>query len=239
MRGRMLQLFRRMTATLRIQDLQFLLNLKELSGVLRVYSEQEERLLDCSDWIPWPVRWLLCRFNRKHCHTGRCLPRLEPVADALQQFENKTRWKWWHECGPESEEKHKEKSFLRVKDVRTPACGKLCPPELTCWLGAVHGAVWDAVRQSRSKARASKHWSNVGPLVRWARDIMKRNNWTTLPLDKEPGSVLVLRSSVRSIHEKVLAKPCYSREVRALDVLERDVKNEYYVMANKLGRLEE
>ena len=237
--GDLTSLFVQMLQGLNMQDLRLLYSLDELSCGQRGYNAEDGSLCEISEYLPWPVRWLLCRFNRKHNHVGSCLPKLDAMHASIAQFENKMMWRWWHENQKERLDTDDGiLKDLRLKDVSTPRCVKLVPPEVKATLHQIREAVLRACKTSRSQARG-RRWSNISPLTKWALQLMRKHGWRALPLDKEPGMCLIRRDLVAGAHETILRGPACEEVCEDLELLERRVKASYYNLTQKVGNLEE
>jgi hypothetical protein len=76
----------RVMADLDFHDMQYNVNEKHLSSI-RIYNfvKKSIQTLILGD-IPWPITYILTRFNRKHISTPPCKPNPDDVTNALDEF---------------------------------------------------------------------------------------------------------------------------------------------------------
>ena len=224
--------FRRMLDGLDRQDLHFLLHLDSFPEV-RAYNDDLRMLIQVDEFVPWPVKWLLARFHKKHSFVGRQMLAQDKVQGALRQWRRKMEWRWWH-----SQNSTHDDSPLRISGVKTPHCDKMIPCEIRGWLHDVERQIWMGVKMSRSAARRGRKFSNLPEMVRWAFRLMRDRAWQAFPLDKEPGVVLVTRDVADRVHQRTLEGPCYIRVREAADMVQQQLRLEYFSLATRIGKLD-
>ena len=238
-------LFVRMLHGLRIQDLEWLLNIDQLGESLRVYDKTSGSLLQVGSAVPWPVQWLLTRFHKKHMKRP---VDTQGVAEALRHWERKMLWRWWHEAGDGCHERDTQSELEKaqadevrrvramLKDVPTPSFTKNAPIEVKACLHACKSAVQRAVGQSRR--RVGGRCTNMTELWRWGMRLLRSHGWATLPYDKEPGVCIVHRDVLQDLHAMVLNRPCYEPVSDDRLILQDIVRKEYFEITRAVGKLD-
>ena len=80
-----------------VQDWLWIHRFAELRKLVYLYlPELKSCVCPSGDYdIPWPIIFLLGRYNRKHLFMSRAVPKLQPIFESLREFENKMRWRWY------------------------------------------------------------------------------------------------------------------------------------------------
>ena len=79
--------------------------------------------------IPWPILWLLGRYNTKHRLSDGSLPPIRHIKSKLDHFANKVRWMWHYRNNEMDPVLKKLKTAIKQK-TKPPYCRELIPPEL-------------------------------------------------------------------------------------------------------------
>ena len=88
-------MFLRVMADLDFHDTQYIFNDKHLSSI-RIYNFVKKSMQNHMPGdIPWPITYLLTRFNRKHISTPPCKPNPDDVTNALDEFISQVKWAWF------------------------------------------------------------------------------------------------------------------------------------------------
>jgi len=77
-----------------IEDLHFLLNFDQLEENIYHLNLEEKSLTVKDQNLPWPVRFVLSRFNRKHIFSTGKLPFVHDLSMSVSNFVQKMRWRW-------------------------------------------------------------------------------------------------------------------------------------------------
>ncbi len=83
-----------------VEDLHFLLNLDKLQEWIYSLDLRDRRLTVGNSDIPWPVKFVLARFNRNRIFANGTLPDEQLVCDSVSNFARRMKWRW-HSQGSE------------------------------------------------------------------------------------------------------------------------------------------
>ena len=212
-----------------LEDWCFLAGFGKLRENLNVYNHDTRSVVVAGDIVPWPVTWVLARYNRKHrwCFSSR--PDCGAVRTALASFESKIKWQWWFRDTP-------MRRGRRVPGLPTPPCPHIVPHELCTWLNGLRSSVFRAMRSSASAALAMNP-SNVSKLVRWGLRLMKQHSVVAIPNDKEYGYSLEAREVQQCVHEEILSSHSY-QEVACASLNPVGLAQSYSKLCFRVGKLE-
>ena len=120
-------------------------SLTKARGAIGVYTNDHEakRCITCES-VPWPVAWVLVRFNLKHRHVHKP-PSAESAKEQCVDLERKVLWRWHRDT----------KGFLdgdapwRISNMPVAEYPKLPSPGLRLWLSNLRQAVMGALNVSR------------------------------------------------------------------------------------------
>jgi hypothetical protein len=186
-----------------VEDLHFLLNFDKLQEWIYSLDLHAKRLTVGDSDLPWPVKFVLARFNRKHIFANGTLPDEQLVCDSVSQFARRMKWRW-HFQGSEWS------GPLWKFGVRTPPYNGVADSAVCAFLAKLEAEVLTATRRSLRIAKENRHvWKNQYPLISWSLKWMSSQACTVLPNDKEPGYTVVSVEDVLSIHQSILSKSCY------------------------------
>ena len=108
------------------------------------YDHEAKRFITCES-VPWPVAWVLVRFNLKHRHVHKP-PYAESVRERCVDLERKVLWRWHRDT----------KVFLdgyapwRISNMPVAEYPKLPSPELRLWLSNLRQAVMGAFKRVKN-----------------------------------------------------------------------------------------
>jgi len=181
--------------------------------------------------VPWPVVWLLTRFNRKHILCTGALPRDESFGDDLLQFERKVRWRYTFR---NSEALH---SRWRLR-CPTPHCSTIIPAPLSRWLAEFRSLLVGRYRTARRAHASRVVRGNLPPLFFWALRILRRLRYTVCPYDKEAGVCLIRFEDLHRVHTQVLASQAYEEvPPTALDDCVSDMRMDIVATSRQVARI--
>jgi len=225
-------------------DWTWLLRFRELKTHVRVYDPETK----CS-WIPtaedtavpWPVIWLLARYNKKHIFVSRQLPSDRAVLKDVEAFENTIKLQWVHRKHPMGCTGFTVKPYVKAKcpdDASMKACG------LLGWLRGFRQHIMDSVGRARriatmQRRTANKQYcSNMLPLVKWGLQLLKKEKVVAIPTDKDGGFAVTRARWLPAIHLEILNGASYVRVRKAeIDIVR--MKQEYRQITKGIGQLEE
>lgn len=152
--------------------------------------------------VPWPVRWLLGRYHRKHIMMNRSLPDPRLFRQELGQFTEKLKWK------PILQPR--EPPMVTVKRP-TPVCNKEVAPDVTSFVEGFSEAMLIEFDNQRRHAVCERKSSPLSsPLTDWAKKILVEEKLTVVPHDKRAGLVVMKTADLTSVHIDILGTDCYS-----------------------------
>lgn len=77
-----------------LEDLHFLLSFNQLEENIYHLDMVNQSLVIKDQHLPWPVRFVLARFNRKHIFSAGGLPCEQEVARCVNELVQNTKWLW-------------------------------------------------------------------------------------------------------------------------------------------------
>ena len=164
-----------------IEDLDFLLNFDQLEENIYHLNMDSQSLVIKDQDLPWPVRFVLARFNRKHIFSSGRLPCEQEVARCVNGFVQKMKWRW----NIQGEERPKP---IWKSSMPTPRFDGIADSALCAFLVQLERRVSIAVRRSiRASKLVVESWKNQFPLVTWSLQWMRRHGCRVIPNDKESG----------------------------------------------------
>ena len=183
--------------------------------------------------LPWPIAWVLGRFNLKHRHVYKP-PLAERVRDQCIDLERKLLWRWHRD----------NKGFLdgeapwRISDVPVAEYPKLPTPELRFWLSNLRQAVMGAFRRVKNAYDRGVGMRNMIGITRLGFKMLRESELCAMPCDKEglfctmPTTVPVL------LHKRVFETSGYYEDVDPEELHESFAFQVYRSLAKRIARLE-
>jgi len=213
------------------EDWAFLANFESLRHNLNVYNHGSRSVVEAGCLVPWPIIWLLTRFNRKHRFCTTTKPDFDAVRRSVGTFESQMKWKWWFHHNPDPHPRRP-----RVPGLATAPCPHVVPHELLTWLGFLRGAIFKAVRRGAPHSISARP-SRVPLLVKWAFRLMRELQVVGIPNDKEYGFSLEAVEVQQVIHAEILGSNSY-QEISPLDVNVVNIAERYAKLCFRIGRFE-
>ena len=133
-----------------VEDLHFLLNFDKLQEWIYSLDLHAKRLTVGDSDLPWPVKFVLARFNRKHIFANGTLPDEQLVCDSASQFARRMKWRW-HFQGSECS------GPLWKFGVRTPPYNGVADSAVCAFLAQLEAEVLTATRRSLRIAKENRH----------------------------------------------------------------------------------
>ena len=183
--------------------------------------------------VPWPIVWILARYNRKHIWASKKLPGADWIVQDIRQFVDAVKWRWVFR----NSRTPKPSVYFKLHNP----CNVPVDGAVQFWLDTLHAKlVAEAKRATNFAKHRSKCWSNMNPLVRWGLKLLKQSCWKVLLADKTGGYVLVHRDNLPAIHDMVLDKPMYkgfgSRQDFVQSYTFHNHCQEYYKIVKRIER---
>lgn len=173
---------------------------------LACYNIDEMSLNSLVD-APWPLRWLLTRYNRKHIFCSRRFIEDVELVPYLQQFKNKLRWR--HVLGGAVPDRPNDVVRLRHKSTRP--CNKVVLPGVSAFISRCRARVLEAALAAGRRTVCTRV-SNMPFVVKYGLKLIEELKLVAVPNDKEPGFTVEHISTHLKSLERILSRPCY-REV--------------------------
>ena len=214
------------------QDWWWLKNYHLLEEKVAVYDPNSCEIHPVAAYgVPWPIVWVLSRYNKKHIWASGKMPSVQKVEQEIRQFNDRVKWRWFF--------RHSQSSKPEITFKSHTRCREVVDGGLQCWLDRLQRClVEDAKRAIKHAKWTKRKWSNVTPLIRWGLKLLRSSDWKTLPTDKTGAFVLVLRHQEAEIHQKIFQKSMYMQvadERRLMDLWYKS----YFRAVNKVQKLEE
>ena len=128
-------------------DLCLLLDESSWRNGVYTYHYEAKRCITCES-VPWPVAWVLGRFNLQHRHVHKP-PSAECVREQCVDLDRKVLWRWHRDT----------KGFLdgdapwRISNMPVAEYPKLPSPELRHWLSNLRSAVMGGLKACQEHVR--------------------------------------------------------------------------------------
>ncbi len=184
------------------EDWHFLASIPYLSKFVHKFNLQNKSIEPIN--VPWPIVWLLARFNRKHIFAKND-PDDDKLMACLRTFEDKISWSWLlkdNDTAP----------LMRIKGQQTTRFTQRRAPALSAWLGQIRSTVIRVLEKTTGINRRNGGWSNVIPLTRLAMRLYRDSGLVAIVNDKEPGYTLHSREDAVASHQSLLEGPTYQEE---------------------------
>ena len=207
-----------------------LINEDRMTCGVKIYEPQyKEARIPFPNEMPWPITFVLTRYNRKHLFRNRSLPCLRSLMDDFKQFESKVRWSWFHKDSQSSS------NTFWYKGKATVPCNEDCHSALLAWLGAFRSAFFSACRQSLRAASCSYAWkSNLKAIDRWGFKLLKNSDWAALPCDKEAGFACLSKRCLQEVHASILSSDRYE-EISTINFYPEEINGQYVSMTKRMA----
>lgn len=211
------------------EDWFILAELGRLRQYLYQYNAEEDELYN-ADCIAWPILWLLVRHNRKHIFVSKKRIDISELTKSVHSFENRVRWR----CHFRDSE-IATIPCINYKGSAKPFTGGVRNPALEFVLRSLRSTVLETARRANTKATPKV--SNVVGLTRWAWRLLRDNEYTAVPNDKEPGFTIAPIHDMSIIHQKVLDDNTY-KLIDPININERKMRIEYTSLCDDIADLE-
>ena len=152
--------------------------------------------------IPWPVIYLLTRYNKKHIFNRQAYVDPSSIAKPLADFGNKLQWK----CKFRNEQVVEDNELLRKlpkKQSTTRFFGMHCP-ELDAFCGQIRVALNQHIERV-GKAKTLPY------VVARALKSLELGSLAAVATDKDGGFMVCSKSDVARAHEAILCGSEYSQ----------------------------
>lgn len=169
-----------------------------------------------SSGLPWPVIFLLSRFNKKHIFGTWCKPDMEVVNQALVNVGEKLKWKYHF---------RKENSSYNPilakmpKRAITLKCQSSTPPEIMAFCGEMKRAVLGIAKNSTCRP-------SCGYAVKRVFRFLKHEAYAAVLTGKDGGYLICLKTDIRDAHAKLLSGSDYT-EVYETAIIRDKLDKEY------------
>ena len=160
-------------------DLCLLLDESSWRNGVYTYDHEAKRCITCES-VPWPVAWVLGRFNLKHRHVHKP-PSAESVRECCVELERKVLWRWHRDT----------KGFLdgdapwRMSNMPVAEYPKLPSQELRLWLSNLRQAVMGAFKHVKNMYAQGCGVRNMLGITRLGFKMLRESENCAMPRDKE------------------------------------------------------
>lgn len=213
------------------EDWAFLADFESLRDNLNVYNHTSRSVVKAGCLVPWPIIWLLTRFNRKHRFCATAKPEIESIRKSLAVFDSQIKWKWWFHHHPDLNPR-----CQRVRGLPAAPCPHVIPHELSTWLSFLRSAIFKAVRSGSSHSISARP-SRIPFLVKWACRLMRDLQVVGIPNDKEYGFSLEAVEVQSVIHAEILSSSSYL-EISPSEVVVSNIAERYSKLCFRIGKFE-
>ena len=228
----MKRLFLRMFSGASVADLCCIANFQLLRDQILGFDRDARAVVLSGHVTPWPIVWVLARYNRKHIWCPNRLPDLTNIRGHVDDFCNKVKWRWIFRNEPA------EHMPFRIKHSRTTACTSLTNPELECWLQGLKKTIYSSFKTSFSKHRHGQYHGNQLPVVRWGLRMLKDKCLGAIPADKRGGYVVTSMNNVIRIHEDILQSNLYE-EISPSSINAKLLYSHYFSLRSRICKMQE
>ena len=160
-------------------DLCLLLDESSWRNGVYTYDHEAKRCITCES-VPWPVAWVLGRFNLKHRHVHKP-PFAESVKEQCVDLERKVLWRWRRDA----------EGFLdgdapwRISNMPVAEYPKLPSPELSLSLSNLRQAVMGAFKRVKNMYAQGCGMRNMLGITRLGFKMLRESEICAMPCDKE------------------------------------------------------
>lgn len=182
--ARQQQFFEQLVKDCDVEDICWLLNLKERISIgLYMYEPQSAscRRPRPEDMVPWPVAYILTRFHKENISWPlHRLPSMQIVGKAITSWSHRLKWRQqFFRDGP-SMRGAKFRSTGTIKPFEGES-----DPLLHAYISAMRRSIWDACKRARSRwSRNPKAASNMHSLHRTGLALLAKCSHQAVPTDK-------------------------------------------------------
>ena len=179
--------------------------------------------------VPWPIRFLLGKFNAKHVLVGDKLPQFRIVREDLDNFINQVKWRHFYRKRP------KGSKLIPQLRRRTPWCPYAADSSLEFMLQEIRRNVLGHVTAVRRKRRfAARGFSNTSNLVRYALKLLERSNLAASKVDKGHGFAVCHRDEDTAAELTFLQSSKVYVEIFPHDVNLDSLHKQYCMLASRI-----
>ena len=187
-----------------VQDLLWLLHFERLAEhVFWYHPDMKATYKSSVDLIPWPLIWLLGRYNRKHISCPKILPRIDRVIPYITQVRHRLAWKWLLRSQQSSP------LLPPIKGVGIPPCPVPVDAALEAWSSRAGKMIIDACRHAVSKHTIDRCFATMNSITTFALRFLQRCKVAVIPCDKDGGYTLTDKASLNTITEGILQNGNY------------------------------
>ena len=167
-------------------DLCLLLDESSWRNGVYTYDHEAKRCITCES-VPWPVAWVLERFNLKHRHVHKP-PSAGSVRERCVDLERKVLWRWHRDT----------KGFLdgdapwRISNMPVAEYPKLPSPELRLWLSSLGQAVMGAIKRVKNMYAQGCGMRNMLGITRLGFKMLRESEICAMPWDNAHHPFLAL-----------------------------------------------
>ena len=213
-----------------VEDWNFMLNFNRLHAHL--YMLSDGKLEPANKHVPWPVVWLLARFNRKHAFISNTPPDIDALKKSLHCFKNKVLWQ--HYFKAQRETLAECEAFYKFPGLPVANFPFVQPPALKGWLAHLSADITEAATASIRRSRMAR-CSNILGITKLGFSIMRKKKWVAIINDKETGYTLMSESDVYDIHTSILSSSCY-REVPSDTISRENLLEQYRRVCHRISK---
>lgn len=177
------------------------------AALLRQYHFEDNTIRPAH--VGWPLKWFATRYNKKHVFNRGDLARADSLRFSLNQFKNRMRWRY-HLRGEPPDASSPSGIWRALRALPTPECPHPFAPELNAWVNHLEDIVTRTFYRGRSSAARTRSHVNVIPLDLFALRLLKENDCTFVPFDKEAGFCVITHSDYKKVQQSILDGPSYA-----------------------------
>ena len=155
--------------------------------------------------LPWPVTYILGRYNKKYIFEKRPTVKIQKISEALTLFSRKERWRW----------------AMRKDETPLPAFkvpggqllsdpGTFIAPEVEAWLSHLRSLVISSVTNSKAyQLHTQRTFTNWIPIVGLGFQILSKLPVVAMMADKEAAYVISPFSDHKAMVQEAFAHSMY------------------------------
>lgn len=206
-------------------DVACILKIERPQSEVNFYDFPTKSIIPVSD-VPWPVRWLLARYNKKHLFCSQKGVDKDVLGMYLKRVASSCKWSWVFRNEP-----CRREQLVHLKQQVRRHCNVTVDPSLNAWIHRLCSTLRSGVLSARRHADRSSV-CNLPLLAKYALRRLNELGLAATANDKEAGFTLENFDSHVKALENIVAMPAY-REIGYLNV--ESIINSYFGVCQAVG----
>ena len=195
--------FAHVISTMNLHDIISLLDYKKTLARVAMYCPETKTTYAPSN-LPWPVLWLVGRYNPKHILQRSREPRIASLLADVDTIVNKIHWRW------ALKDDQIISSKYRVRSKATPRCYEQFPPAMLAhWMSLFKKEIGQSIENACKRANALPYRGNCSELHRIAVRHFAYHKLAVVKNDKDGGMSLVPLAKLRTSMMATLQSNAY------------------------------